>query len=140
MDIALVEDTEHDINGEHGSGDKGWLVRERLLEHSCGALEVAVDRRRHAEGSYSVLDGAGRLAEGYIGGEIEGYRRCDEEPLMIDGKRRFALAEMGDSRQRHHVLARCADRGAGRCNTASGIGQGVRSLVARRIGCDLRRC
>ena len=106
MDIALVEHAQHDIDGEQRRGDQERLVGQRLLEDLRGALEAAVDRRRHVQAApspasiaavASLSDDARR--------QVERDRAGDEQALVVDRERRVAGLEMGDGRERHHGLA-----------------------------------
>ena len=56
MHEAFVEDAEHDVDGDDGRQDQPGLVLERLLEYLCGALEPALNRRRHADVAGRALD------------------------------------------------------------------------------------
>ena len=49
MDVALVEDAEHEVDGEQRGQDEHGLAAERRLEGLRRALEAAVDALRQAE-------------------------------------------------------------------------------------------
>jgi hypothetical protein len=49
MDEALVEDAEHDVDGDDGRGDQIGLSGKRRLENLCGTLESCGQARRLGE-------------------------------------------------------------------------------------------
>ncbi len=63
MDIALVENAEHDVDDEDRRGDQQRHRRQRGLERLRGSLERGIERRRHVQSVGHRLDGVDRLAE-----------------------------------------------------------------------------
>ncbi len=88
MNVALVEDAEHDVDREQGGQYEVGLIVEGLLVHLCGALERAVDARRHADPVHRRLDRRNRRAQRDAGRQIERNRVRDQKTLVVDGQRR----------------------------------------------------
>ena len=63
MDVALVENAEHDIDRDQRGQDEQRLVGERRLEGLGGALEARADARRQADVARGALDRGDRVAE-----------------------------------------------------------------------------
>ena len=104
VDVALVENAEHDIDGEQGRAEQQRQRRLRLLEGGRRAGEHAAHRRGHADRRDSVGDLLLRLAQRMAGREVEGNGRGGEQTLVIDPQRRLAAAEARHRRQRDHRL------------------------------------
>ena len=86
MDEALIEDAEHDVNGDEGGEDQEGLIGERVVEGSGGALEVGLERRREVHLLGQVVDLGDGGAERGVGREIEGDGDRGELALVIDGE------------------------------------------------------
>ena len=56
MHLALVQHAEHDVDREYRREDQPRLAVERRLERARGALEAAVQRRRHADLRHRRVD------------------------------------------------------------------------------------
>ncbi len=139
VDIAFVEDSEHDVDGKQRGTDQKGLVGERCLKGLGRPLESAVDRGRHAKSGHLIVDRRRRFAEREARSEIERYRRGGEQILVIDRMRRGAGAEMAERGKRHHGFERGADRGAGRRGAVAGIGERIVCGVADRVARNRRR-
>src|SRR5581483_9260163 len=99
VDVALVEDAEHDVDGDERGEDEQRLVGERGLEGLGGALEARADARREPEVARRLLDGGDGLAEGDAGGEVEGERDGGELALVVHRERRRRRREMRERRE-----------------------------------------
>ena len=102
MDQAFVEDAENDVDGDERGEDEIGLVLEGILEGLRGALEGGVDGGGHAHVGLRFLEGRDGVAEGNVGGEIEGERNGRILALVIDGKRSALLVPVGDGGERNH--------------------------------------
>ncbi len=124
MDVALVQDAEHDVDRGQRGEDQHRLVAQGLLEAARGALEAAVDAspacrsRSLARAMASVAS----LSE-ESGREVEGDRGGDEGALVIHRQRGVAGRVVAEGRQRHHLLGGGADGRAGGDRAAPGIGE-----------------
>src|SRR5260370_25166849 len=87
MDVALVQNSEHDVDGDECAEDQPRLAVERLPESARSPLETAVHGGRHAEMHHRLVDRVGRLAQRHAEREGERDRRCDELALSAYGKR-----------------------------------------------------
>ncbi len=103
VDVAFVEDAEHDVDGDEGGEDQERLVGQGGFERGGGALESGLNAGGHVQVVLGVVDGCDGVAQRGIRGEIErdGYR--GELALMIDGERGRLSLEMRELRQGHHV-------------------------------------
>ncbi len=71
MDIALVKNTQHDINGYERGQNQYWLVAQRCLERCCAALKRGLNAERHSNFLLRFFDGLGRFAQRSIGRQIK---------------------------------------------------------------------
>src|SRR2546429_684662 len=100
VDVALVEDAEHDVDGdERGQGEDG-LIGQRGLKRLGRALEARPNGGRQADVTFGTLDGGHRVAERDARGQIERERHRREEALMVYGQRGRAGREVGDGAER----------------------------------------
>ena len=60
VDVALVENAEHDVDGGERREDQDRLVAQGLLIGARRALEAAMDGRGHADLVRGAADGRGR--------------------------------------------------------------------------------
>ncbi len=86
MDIALVQQTQHDVDGHQRGTDEVWLRAQRIAKGLRRALEAARQRRRHAHLGLRALDGIHGLSQRVAGREIEGNGHGRELSLVIDRK------------------------------------------------------
>src|SRR4051794_27570498 len=71
MDVALVENTEDQVNYDERGEDQQRYRAERLLERLRCSLKAAVEGARRAELAHGVMYGGRGIAERYILREIE---------------------------------------------------------------------
>src|ERR1700758_1125665 len=90
MNVALVKNSEDDVDGDERRQNQNWLIGERAQESSRRSLEGGANARRHANFVFSLIDSVDGLAQGGIGSKIE--RECDDGKLalMIYGQRSIA--------------------------------------------------
>ena len=55
MNVALVQNSQHDVNRDQRGENQDWFVGERILESCGGALEHALDAGRHVRGRALTL-------------------------------------------------------------------------------------
>jgi hypothetical protein len=70
VDVAFIEDTQHDVDRNHRGKDEIRLVGDGFLEGPCRALKRPVNRCRHAEAVHRSVHFANRVAERGTGRQI----------------------------------------------------------------------
>src|SRR5580698_6679258 len=81
MDVTLVENAEHDVNGDERGQNQDWLVAQRSLERSSGALKRGLHAERHSDFLLSFINCFGGFAQRSVGSEIE--RDGDDGELSL---------------------------------------------------------
>ncbi len=109
MNVALVEDAEHDVDGDDRGQDEHGLVRERGLEGARRALKTSLNAERHADFLARSLDGASGVSQGRAGREVERERDRRKLPLMVDGERSRSRLEVREGAERDGRAARARD-------------------------------
>src|SRR5436309_2109656 len=109
VDVALVEDAEHDVDGHERGEDQEWLARKRGLEGLGGALEARADARGESDLARRALDGGDGVAEGDAGGEVEGEGDGRGRALVVDGEARRRRREASDGAERPLLSLRRPD-------------------------------
>ena len=71
MNQALIQNAQHDVDGDESGKDEVWLVLERILKGLRGALESGVNGGGHSHVALSLFERGYGIAQGDIGGEIE---------------------------------------------------------------------
>src|SRR5215813_2112349 len=99
MDVALVEDAQHDVDRDQGGQDEQGLVGQRGLEGLGGALEAGADRGGQAQVVLGRFDGLYGLAQGGAGGEVKGEGDGGELALVVDGQGGGGGGEVGECAQ-----------------------------------------
>ena len=89
MDVALIEHSQHDVNGDDGRQNQPGLAGQRLLKGGRGSLEAGLDAFRHVHLVLRLVDHLGGLAQGNAGGQIEGQGHRGELAQVIDRQRRI---------------------------------------------------
>src|SRR5690348_5227057 len=87
MNVTLVENTEDQVHDDERSRDQERDGGERLLERLRIALEIRIDRARHADLGFRLCDGLSRLAERRPRSQVEAEGNCGELPLIADRER-----------------------------------------------------
>ena len=106
VDVAFVEDAEHDVDGTQSGEDQEQFVGERVLEGLGCASEAAVDGGGQAHVMAGLLNVVDRVAERHAWLEVEGDGHRRELALVVDGQRGVG--------RKHSVPRRRAGPG-GRC-------------------------
>src|SRR5580693_386168 len=106
MNVALVQNTEHDVDGDDGGENQDRFVGERVQEGGGGALIRRLNALREAEIFFGLIDRVDGVAERNAGREVE--RKCDDRKLslVIDRKRAGAWFEMRERAQRNLLAGR----------------------------------
>ena len=86
MDVALIQDAEHDVDGDERGEDEQRLVGERGLERGGGALEGHVDADGEVHVRDGLVDGVDGVADGFAVGQVEADGGGWELALMTDGE------------------------------------------------------
>ncbi len=109
VDVALVEDAEHDVDGDEGGEDQEELVGAGGLEGLGGALEGAVDGGGEADVAFGLLDLDHGIAEGVAGEEIEGDGDGGKLSLVVDSEGRGGGCITGEGAEGDLRAAGAAD-------------------------------
>ena len=125
VDVAFVEDAEHEIDRRQSRGNQVGLAAERILIGLRGAGEHGLDGGRKADLAGRLSDGLDGIAQRDAGLQVErdGDRR--EQALVVHRERRDGRTVMGDGAQ-GNLLA------AGRAHID--VAQGLRVLPVPRGG------
>src|SRR6185312_16384095 len=113
MDVAFIENAQHDVDRDQRGQNQVRLVLQRILKSFRRALERAADRGGYTDPVHGGLDRGDGGTERAAWRQIERNGVCDEETLMVHRERRSALLEMRDRRQRNHGLGAGRDRRTG---------------------------
>src|SRR5438552_3378590 len=81
MDVAFIENTKHDVDGDNSGQDQHRFRRERILKNLRCSLETAPDRVWHMNIAGGLLNDLCRLQERSVGIQIE--RECDRRELAL---------------------------------------------------------
>ena len=84
MDVALVEDTQHDVDGHQGRKNQIGLARQRILKGGRSSLKAGVDAGRQIDIVLGLIDGLRGLPEGNARGQVERNGHNRELALVID--------------------------------------------------------
>ena len=101
MDVALVQDAEHDVDRQECGQDQEWLSSERGLERLGRPLQAASNIRRQADLPHGCFHRLHRFAERDAGRQIERHRDCRKLPLVVHREGRRSLFVMRKGTQRH---------------------------------------
>src|SRR5580693_3010560 len=102
MDVALVQDSQNDIDGGERGENQQRLGGERVLEGLRSALKSAVNRRRHVEFALRRLNLFNGGPQGRSGRQVEGEGDRRKDALMVDGqrcRRRLKVSECTDGNE-----------------------------------------
>src|SRR6476619_3657678 len=100
MDVALVEDAQHDIDGDQRRENKDRLVAKRGLEGPRRSLKAASYTVRKADFVHGFLDCSDGVAKGQSWLYRKRQRSSRELTLMIDGQYRICRFEARHRAQR----------------------------------------
>ncbi len=101
MDVAFVEDAQHDVDQQQGAENHQRLAFLGRLERAAGAAEPPLHLARQSDGRYRAFDGQRRLVEADAGGQVEVDVLGGELPIVADPIFLQAALVMGEGRQRH---------------------------------------
>ena len=106
MDEALIQNAQHNIDGDDGGEDQQHFVRQRRLERQRRAFELGGDAAGHAGILLRLGDGVDGRAQRITRRKVEGEAGRRELRQMINLQRALALFHRGDRGQRHLSAAR----------------------------------
>src|SRR5437868_346673 len=101
MDVALVQNAEHDVHSYQRRQDQPHFIGKRRLERCGRPLEAGVDAGWHADLLLSLLDRLNSFAERLTRSEIKGDGGCRKLPLMVDRERRARARESSEGTERY---------------------------------------
>ena len=88
MNVALVKNAEHDVNGRERCQDEERLASQRCLKCLGGTGKTSMNAARHLDALLHMLSRRNGITQRHASGEIE--RNCDRRKLtlVIDSNRR----------------------------------------------------
>src|SRR6185437_16801465 len=98
---ALVENAEHDVDGDDRRQDQEKLIGKRRLKRERCALEAGDDAWWQADIDLCLLDRGYRSSKRGSRSKVEGHRGCGKLPEMRYLQRRGFLPELGQRCERH---------------------------------------
>ena len=122
VDVALVQDAEHDVDGDDRREDQRALVGQRCLEGACRSLEFGADGLGQTNLASGRLDRAHRFAKRRAGSEVERQGDGGKLRLMIEDQRRARRRPIGNGSKRDVAARPNVDTGE-RVGTASILGR-----------------
>ena len=99
MDQALVQYSQHDINGDQRGGDQDGLILQRVLIGPRGAGELAGDVGGQAHLHFGPVDSGHGIAQRDIFRQVEGNRGGRELPLVRQRNGCEPLRKVREGRQ-----------------------------------------
>src|SRR5713226_3712625 len=121
MNVALIEHSQHDVNGDDRGQNEPGLTRKRIVKGSRGSLETGVDAARQIDFLFRLRDRRGGLAQGNSGSKIEGQVHHRKLAEVIDGERCITQLKASEGRKRNlGCVAGCG--GGRRCIGGRGAG------------------
>src|SRR5713226_4531967 len=133
MNVALIEHSQHDVNGDDRGQNEPGLTRKRIVKSSRGSLETGIDAARQIDFLFRLRDRRGGLAQGDAGGKIEGQVHHRKLAEVIECERCVAQLKASEGRKRN--LRGVAGCGGGRCACARRAGGGGRARRCARGRC-----
>src|SRR5581483_1765579 len=94
MNVAFVQNAQHNIDGDDGSENQPRLGGKRIAKRSRGPLETGVDALRQADFAFHFVNGLGCVPQRFTGSKIEGESDYGKLSLVVNGKRRISGAEV----------------------------------------------
>src|SRR5579872_2220905 len=101
MNIALIEDAEHDVIRDQRGQNQDWFIRERCLKRRRRALECGLHTQGHANFPLRLVDRLCGVAKGCTRRQIKGYCNHWKLPLMVHRKWRARRFKMRKSAERN---------------------------------------
>ena len=129
MNVALVEHSEHDVNGDDGGQNEPGLARKRIVKGSRGSLKTGIDAAGQADLLFRLFDRRGGLTQGNSGSKVERQVHHGKLAQVIDRKRCIAHLDASEGGKRNL-------RGVGGCGGRRVASRGVtsRRVAGRRGG------
>src|SRR5207249_5488739 len=106
MDVALVQNTQHQVDGHQRGQDQDRLVGERGLERLRRTLKLSLYAGWEPDFRLGAVDGLNCVAQRSARGNVERERDDRELPLMIDGERGRAWFEFREGSERDLASSR----------------------------------
>jgi len=105
VDQALVQNAEHDVNGNQRGEDEIGFVAERILKGLRGTLECPMDGTGHAHVALDFFKRGDRVAEGHVGRQVKCERDGGILALVVYLERGALRVIMRNRRERNHGAA-----------------------------------
>ena len=83
MNVAFIQNAEHDVHGDDSGNNQPRLGGKRILEGSRRSLESSVNAGRQIDVLLGLVDGFGSVAKRSVWRQIERNRHHRELPLMV---------------------------------------------------------
>src|ERR1039458_6238442 len=137
MDVALIEHTQYDVDGDEGRQNQYGLIGQGGLESLRGALKRGLHAERHADIVFGLVDCPHRVPQRRVGGEIEGEGNHRKLALVVDGDGDGDVFGVAEGAERDLAGGRedpggsdgsAAECGAGRSGRCGGRGGGGGAL------------
>ena len=101
MNIALVQNSQHDIDRNERRQDQYGLVGERGQERRRSSLKGRLNGRRHVAFVLDFVYGVNRVAQRSLARQVERKGDHRKLTLMIHGEGNIGFLHVGEGRQRH---------------------------------------
>ena len=122
MNVALVQDTEHDVHSDERRQNQIGLIGQGTLKDRRRALEAGMHAGRHPHLGLRSVDQFRGLAQGRSGGEIERNSRNRELSLVVDRHRGGGGLDMRKCAERNDLRSPAGNAGNRRASrTARGL-------------------
>ena len=106
MDITLIKNAQHQINGNERRRDQHGLIAERILICLGSARVDSLNGGRQTDGFRCGVNRVNGVAERNTRLQVEGERYGGEQALMSDGQRSNFRSEAGEGAERHLLTGR----------------------------------
>ncbi len=106
MNVAFIQDPQHNIDRHQGRSDQQGLIRQRVLKRLRYALKAAADGGWQANLAGGPLDRRDRVAKRRTGYEIERDGDGGKQALMIDDERCVGGGIVREGAERHQRAVR----------------------------------
>ena len=135
MNVALIQNSQHDVHRDDGRENQERLTRQRILKGCSRSLERGVDARRHLDFFLHFLDGPRGIAQRASWCEVERQSDHRKLSLMVDGERCIRRLHLYKSGKRNRGPAGGCCGGVGRgCSGGRGRATGANVDVVHRVG------
>ena len=107
VDEALIENAEHDVDGDDRAENEKRLVGGGVLERLGGAVECRRDGLRHAELGLQAIDLLDAVAERHAVRQIVGDGHRRQLPELVDGEQAGVAFDAGEGADRNQLSGGC---------------------------------